>query len=200
MTPRLSRHALLLLAPLLALLLVTAAQARDEGELLLPPGLLAELDARADSLERLFEVHEARLQADRPAFLAWLRDAAPDTVPADVKCEKVKRCDLKNVCAIVCKRGSVEVGAWLRRALELQRRLAFRRNFCRAQLPGTHNSAINLADVRRLATHHLLLVLTVSARERRGTASRTTCSKDTLSTSPGSSMACTCTRTTSCSR
>lgn len=86
---------------------------------------------------------------DREAFLEQLRTAAPpDTVPADVRCEKVQRCDKKGVCAIVCARGSVETDAWAARALRLQRKLAYERSLCSAQLPGSHNSAINMADVR----------------------------------------------------
>lgn len=40
----------------------------------------------------------------------------------------------------------MQVDEWLQKALKLQRKLAYRRNFCSAQLPGTHNSAINHAD------------------------------------------------------
>ncbi|GLE10125.1 hypothetical protein PINS_up022120 [Pythium insidiosum] len=85
--------------------------------------------------------------SSRDAFLQQLRDNVPDTVPAGVECKKVKRCDKRNVCAIICERGSVVVAPWLQQALALQRRLAYRRNFCHARLPGTHNSAINMADV-----------------------------------------------------
>ena len=70
----------------------------------------------------------------------------PDTVPQGVKCTKVKKCDKHGVCAIVCERGSVEIPAWLERALWLQRQLAYTQPFCHAQLPGSHNSGINLAD------------------------------------------------------
>ncbi|TYZ64664.1 hypothetical protein PybrP1_006352 [[Pythium] brassicae (nom. inval.)] len=84
---------------------------------------------------------------DREAFLQRLRTAEPpDTVPADVRCEKVQRCDKKGVCAVVCARGSVETDAWAARALHLQRKLAYERTLCTAQLPGSHNSAINIAD------------------------------------------------------
>ncbi|KAG6611643.1 uncharacterized protein IUM83_13796 [Phytophthora cinnamomi] len=82
----------------------------------------------------------------RAQFKARVLDSVPDLVPADVQCDKTKHCDQKGVCAIVCQRGSVQVAQWLQKALKLQRKLAYRRNFCSAALPGTHNSAINYAD------------------------------------------------------
>ncbi|KAJ0404860.1 hypothetical protein ATCC90586_007810 [Pythium insidiosum] len=91
--------------------------------------------------------------SSRDAFLQQLRDTVPDTVPEGVECKKVKRCDKRNVCAIICERGSVVVEPWLQHALALQRRLAYRRNFCHARLPGTHNSAINMADGYGIEDH-----------------------------------------------
>lgn len=74
----------------------------------------------------------------------------PDTVPDGVTCTKVKRCDRKNVCAIICERGSVQMKLWASRALYIQRQATYERNICTAQLPSSHNSAITLADVRFL--------------------------------------------------
>lgn len=139
------RRLTLLLTLLLAPLVASALAADAELPPLVP---YSDDDDVADYTERLFAIHEADILQDGPAFLARLKDLVPDTVPAEVQCEKVKRCDRKNVCAIVCKRGSVVVDPWLEKALALQRQLSFRRSFCQAQLPGTHNSAINLADVR----------------------------------------------------
>lgn len=85
---------------------------------------------------------------DRERFLKWMKDDVPDTVPADVQCEKIKHCDKKGVCAVVCKRGSVVTDPWAKQTLRLQRKVAYQRDFCNAQLPGSHNSAINIADVR----------------------------------------------------
>ncbi|CAK4083898.1 unnamed protein product [Aphanomyces euteiches] len=69
-----------------------------------------------------------------------------DTVPKDVHCRKVRKCNDHNVCVIVCDRGSVEIAPWADRALALQRKLAYTHNLCHAQLPGTHNSAITIVD------------------------------------------------------
>lgn len=87
---------------------------------------------------------------DRERFLKQMKDNVPDTVPVDVQCEKVKHCDKKGVCAVVCKPGSVVTDLWAAQTLRLQRKVAYQRNFCNAQLPGSHNSAINIADVRTL--------------------------------------------------
>ncbi|KAF1323923.1 hypothetical protein FI667_g6586, partial [Globisporangium splendens] len=83
---------------------------------------------------------------DREKILQRIKDDIPDTVPADVKCDRVTYCDKNKVCAIVCKPGSVVVDEWLQKTLRLQRKVAYRRNFCNTQLPGSHNSAINIAD------------------------------------------------------
>ncbi|DBA04915.1 TPA: hypothetical protein N0F65_006917 [Lagenidium giganteum] len=80
------------------------------------------------------------------AHIQQLMASTPDTVPSSVTCKKVKRCDRRNVCVITCKPGSVHVDTWLQNSLKVQRKLAFRRSLCSAQLPGTHNSAINMAD------------------------------------------------------
>jgi hypothetical protein len=78
--------------------------------------------------------------------------AAPDTIPHDTippgtACERKVICDDRGeVCSIVCARGSVTVPRWLDNALSLQRKLARKRPLCEAQWPGTHNSAITLAD------------------------------------------------------
>lgn len=84
---------------------------------------------------------------DREKILQRMTDEVPDTVPADVNCERTKHCDKNNVCAIVCNPGSVVMDKWLQQSLRLQRKVAYERNFCNAQLPGSHNSAINIADV-----------------------------------------------------
>ncbi|RLN15355.1 hypothetical protein BBJ28_00024462 [Nothophytophthora sp. Chile5] len=106
----------------------------------------ARFDGVDADLESLWAVSAEQIARDSTRFKRWVMGAVPDLVPADVKCEKLKHCDKKGVCAIVCKHGSVEMDEWLQRALYLQRKLAYRRNFCSATLPATHNSAINLAD------------------------------------------------------
>ncbi|EQC37528.1 hypothetical protein SDRG_05130 [Saprolegnia diclina VS20] len=73
-------------------------------------------------------------------------DDIVDTVPKDVSCTKVKKCDDNNECVLVCDRGSVEIDPWAAHALKLQRRLAYTHSLCHAQLPGSHNSAINMVD------------------------------------------------------
>ncbi|KAL4155042.1 hypothetical protein PRNP1_007156 [Phytophthora ramorum] len=98
------------------------------------------------SIDDLWTLSTDELALDSAQFKTQVLNSVPDLVPADVKCNKIKRCDQKGVCAIVCQHGSVQVDRWLQRALKLQRKLAYRRNFCSATLPGTHNSAINLAD------------------------------------------------------
>ncbi|KAG7375234.1 hypothetical protein PHYPSEUDO_002391 [Phytophthora pseudosyringae] len=94
----------------------------------------------------LWALSTDQIALESAQFKAQVLDSVPDLVPADVQCSKTKHCDKKGVCAIVCERGSVQVNRWLQKALKLQRKLAYRRNFCSATLPGTHNSAINLAD------------------------------------------------------
>jgi hypothetical protein len=122
--------------------LLTAAQSHlDDGAVLhLLNATLA--GSRFTLRDELF------LPQARDSFRQALRDTVPDTVPAGVECKKIKHCDKHNVCAIVCERGSVVVDPWLQRALKLQRKLAYQRNFCHANLPGSHNTAINMADVR----------------------------------------------------
>lgn len=70
------------------------------------------------------------------------KNALQDTV-----CTKVKKCDAKGTtCSDVCAKGSVVVPTWVSQALKYQRKLAYAGSLCYAQLPATHNSAINLAD------------------------------------------------------
>ncbi|OQR86213.1 hypothetical protein ACHHYP_10849 [Achlya hypogyna] len=76
-----------------------------------------------------------------------------DTVPKDVTCTKVKKCDDNNECVIVCDRGSVQVDPWAANALKLQRKLAYTHSLCYAQLPGSHNSAINMFDGYGIEDH-----------------------------------------------
>uniref|UniRef100_A0AAV1VBY5 PLC-like phosphodiesterase n=1 Tax=Peronospora matthiolae TaxID=2874970 RepID=A0AAV1VBY5_9STRA len=65
----------------------------------------------------------------------------------DTKCTLVEKCSGdKSVCSQVCDRGSVVVPDWLKSSLDYQRNLAFSGPICLAQLPASHNSAINLAD------------------------------------------------------
>jgi len=105
-----------------------------------------QLDADADPDAFWALSSDQIAHTDRAQFKTQFLDAVPDLVPIDVKCDKLKRCDKKGVCAMVCQHGSVQVPAWLQKALKLQRKLAYRRNFCSATLPGTHNSAITVAD------------------------------------------------------
>ncbi|CAH0480989.1 unnamed protein product [Peronospora belbahrii] len=96
--------------------------------------------------ETLWAFSRTQIAQDRAQFKTHVLNYVPDLVPKNIKCDKIKRCDQKRVCAIVCKHGSVQMETWLQNALKLQRKLAYRRNICSATLPGTHNSAINLAD------------------------------------------------------
>lgn len=99
--------------------------------------------------------------------LVFGKDIVPDTVPEDVTCTKVKRCDKYNVCAIVCAPGTVVMPEWLTQALALQRQLAYRNSFCSTQVPGSHNSGINLADGYGVEDHvfeHLLRMLDTDAQ------------------------------------
>ncbi|CAI5743839.1 unnamed protein product [Peronospora destructor] len=105
--------------------------------------LRLELDINPDTL---WVLSTSQIVQDSAQFKTQILDIVPDLVPPDVKCDKIKRCDQKGICAIVCKHGSVQMDRWLQKALQLQRKLTYRRNFCSASLPGTHNSAINLAD------------------------------------------------------
>jgi hypothetical protein len=77
-------------------------------------------------------------------------DEIIDTVPKDVECRKIQRCDDHHVCVVVCERGSVQSKRWAEHALSVQRKLAYTHSLCHAQLPGTHNSAITMADVCKI--------------------------------------------------
>ena len=78
----------------------------------------------------------------------FLFNDIPDTVPTGVECTKVSKCDSKGkICALICEPGSVKMSSNVAAVLKLQRKLSYSQPFCEAQLPGTHNSAINLADV-----------------------------------------------------
>lgn len=74
-------------------------------------------------------------------------DIVPDTVPDTVDCKKVKICDQNKICAIVCERGTVVTNVWQRAVLHFQRQATYLNTICNLQLPGTHNSGINIADV-----------------------------------------------------
>ncbi|CAI5701104.1 hypothetical protein KXD40_004300 [Peronospora effusa] len=109
----------------------------------LQDSMCLELDMNPDTF---WALSTSQIAQDSTQFKSQILDVVPDLVPFDVKCDKMKRCDQKGICAIVCKHGSVQMEKWLQKALHLQRKLAYRRNICSATLPGTHNSAINLAD------------------------------------------------------
>ncbi|TMW64363.1 hypothetical protein Poli38472_012985 [Pythium oligandrum] len=65
----------------------------------------------------------------------------------DTKCKRVKKCDAAGkVCSEICEKGSVVLPSWESQALKYQRKLAYDGPMCYAQIPATHNSAINLAE------------------------------------------------------
>lgn len=65
----------------------------------------------------------------------------------DTTCTKTKKCDAKGTtCSDVCAKGSVTLPSWVSQSLAYQRKLAYSGPLCYAQIPATHNSAINLAD------------------------------------------------------
>ena len=67
-------------------------------------------------------------------------------VPDGVDCEAKDWCDSSSRCTRVCARGSVRIAPWLSLALDTQELLSARLPLCLATLPGTHNSAVTLAD------------------------------------------------------
>ncbi|RHY86214.1 hypothetical protein DYB35_010589 [Aphanomyces astaci] len=100
------------------------------------PWLLASIAA---ALGNINAIHDGSAASPREPDI--------DTVPAGVKCSKVRKCDDHNVCVVVCDRGTVAIAPWADRALALQRKLAYTHSLCEAQLPGTHNSAITIVDL-----------------------------------------------------
>ncbi|KAF0684347.1 Aste57867_23660 [Aphanomyces stellatus] len=94
----------------------------------------------------LFHAAAALIAATCVYARSMTKEDVIDTVPAGVTCDKVKHCDEHQVCVLVCERGSVKTEPWVDRALALQRKLAYTHSLCYAQLPGTHNSAINMFD------------------------------------------------------
>lgn len=67
-------------------------------------------------------------------------------IPAGVKCKATKWCDEADSCSEVCERGSVQLSPWLQNGLKTQLALSRKLSMCNATLPGSHNSAIDLAD------------------------------------------------------
>ncbi|KAK1947192.1 hypothetical protein P3T76_001202 [Phytophthora citrophthora] len=93
------------------------------------------LDPQLDSnVDTIWTISRDQIVLDRAQFKTQVLDSVPDLVPADVKCDKIKHSR---------ERAS---GPMVDKGPQTQRKLAYRRNFCSATLPGTHNSAINLAD------------------------------------------------------
>ncbi|TMW64362.1 hypothetical protein Poli38472_012984 [Pythium oligandrum] len=65
----------------------------------------------------------------------------------DTECNRVQKCDASGkVCSEICEKGSVTQPAWVKQTLKYQRKLAYKGPMCFAQIPATHNSAINLAE------------------------------------------------------
>eukprot|EP00198_Chlamydomonas_reinhardtii_P002266 XP_001691602.1 predicted protein [Chlamydomonas reinhardtii] len=104
--------------------------------------LLLETEEEENGLQAALErIPKHRLASERLAA-ADGRFTSPQTrdgIPEGVDCDPVERCDSRNVCARVCARGSVRLDPWLQQAVAYQ-------PLCLAQLLGTHNSAITLAD------------------------------------------------------
>jgi len=69
-----------------------------------------------------------------------------DATHAELKCANVTRCDSRRQCVEVCRRGSLQLSEWYKFAWKTQNDLAKSASPCTAQLLGTHNSAITLAD------------------------------------------------------
>lgn len=68
-----------------------------------------------------------------------------DGIPPGVECEETTWCDSTS-CSLVCKRGTVQIPAWLRHAHRFQHTLSSSLPLCYSSWFGTHNSAITLAD------------------------------------------------------
>jgi len=67
-------------------------------------------------------------------------------VPAGVDCDETDWCDSSSRCTRVCARGSVRIAPWLLHALDTQEAIQARLPLCLANLPGSHNAAVTLAD------------------------------------------------------
>ncbi|KAK9810142.1 hypothetical protein WJX72_005510 [[Myrmecia] bisecta] len=67
-------------------------------------------------------------------------------IPAGVNCTPKEWCDGNAYCTTVCERGSVVIEPWLANAIQTEGQLSRRLPFCYAQMPGSHNSGIALAD------------------------------------------------------
>jgi hypothetical protein len=61
-------------------------------------------------------------------------------------CNTTTFCDSREVCTTVCARGTVAASEWYTASWRTQNELALSHTLCSAQLLGTHNSAITLAD------------------------------------------------------
>lgn len=72
-----------------------------------------------------------------------------NTIPPNIACEQVTIChqpaDTK-ICGIVCKPGTVQIERWIRDAIQLQNNMSYQMPFCYLTLPGSHNSAIDMAN------------------------------------------------------
>ncbi|CAL8466894.1 g6430 [Coccomyxa elongata] len=103
-------------------------------------------------------VREANLtsaEAELLPLICWRNDTSLQQhllksvrkgIPSGVTCKATQWCDHDGLCTEVCERGTVEVEQWLGNAIKTQLQLVRRLPFCLAQLLGTHNSAISLAD------------------------------------------------------
>ena len=105
-------------------------------------------------------------------FLAWVFVAAAatsspvfDAIPPGVECVATTRCynwsepEFGDVCARVCARGSVKQAAWVQRAMQVQTQLSRLQPLCYQQWPGSHNSAISIADGYGVLDHVLTAYL-----------------------------------------
>lgn len=117
-----------------------------------PNGTLAQF---VDSLANTASCNYADSKCTPPSGLMQIkgRDITPgNNNPntndlGDTQCGRVKKCDAAGVvCSEICKKGTVAIDPWVAQTLKYQRKLAYAGPICQAQLPATHNSAINLAD------------------------------------------------------
>ena len=82
-------------------------------------------------------------------FFGCLAFPVYNGVPTGVNCTHKRICfDFveENVCADVCETGSVILEQWAENAMVLQNSLSRQASLCYQQAPGSHNSAISLAN------------------------------------------------------
>lgn len=110
-----------------------------------PHRLAGELDLTEDELERVSKYLCLPEDLDDITISNQTLFNRNRGIPLGVRCTPTQWCD-SGACTTVCKRGTLHVDEWVKRAHKLQNKLSASLPLCYASWLGSHNSAITLAD------------------------------------------------------